>query len=79
MTKAPPPFSPAVYGKRQMLPSPIAEPADHDLGVRGAGEVLDTGCLSRDGCCSDILCHLHRVGGLGQVVQEGTRHRPAFQ
>ena len=29
-TNAPPPFSPAEYGKRQMLPSPIAEPAADD-------------------------------------------------
>ena len=27
MTNAPPPLLPTIYGKRQMLPSPIADPA----------------------------------------------------
>lgn len=27
MTNAAPPFSPATYGKRQMFPNPMAEPA----------------------------------------------------
>jgi hypothetical protein len=30
---AAPPFSPAIYGKRQMLPNPIAEPAATSMAL----------------------------------------------